>query len=106
MEPSAVHAMKRHETVRVLVSAILQSGTYHSIISYCILGLNYFKSISFQFNNYFFCFTFLDEFSDVNGHKEVKLSEGKGYMAASIYIQDQVRKIYKIILMLVSQIKH
>ena len=37
-----------------------------------------------------------DELSDVNGHAKPSesstLSEGKGYMSASIYIQDQVRK--------------
>ena len=26
MEPSAVHAMQRHETVKILVSAVMQTG--------------------------------------------------------------------------------
>ena len=43
-----------------------------------------------------FYFLVPDELSDVNGHEKPSgsstLSEGKGYMSASIYIQDQVRK--------------
>merc|ERR1712223_809861 len=63
MEPSAVHAMQRHETVKVLVSIVLQS----------------------------------DEFNDENDHKEMScasaINERKGFMAASIYIQDQVAAV-------------
>ena len=48
MEPSAVHAMLRHETVRVLVSAVLHHPGTSLIDDYCIFLNVLFYSIMYM----------------------------------------------------------
>ena len=97
MEPSAVHAMQRHETVKILVSAVMQTGeTYVYYLESISVFLYY--NYHVVLNTYGYNMKLLNFLEPSNGDASIKepgddspLGKGKGNMSSSIYIQDQVR---------------